>query len=840
MDFRILGPLEVLDEGRAVPIVGSKQRALLALFLLHRNQPVGKERLIDELWGERPPATAAKTLQVHISRLRKALPDAGGDGSKGRVITREHGYELELDPERLDAHRFERLIIEGKSQLAAGRAERATAALEAALSLWRGPPLADLAYEPFAQLEIARLDRLRVEAVEQLIEAKLALGRHGDLVGQLEALIGEHPYRERLRAQLMLALYRCDRQADALQAYQDGRRTLVEELGIEPGERLRDLERAILAQDPALSLRVDAVVPRGNQSAGRLRGRLDRRAGALVGRVLERAELLRLLDPQGPIVSFVYGQAGVGKSALLRAFAVDAAALQAAVVELDGETIEPTEAGFLAGVSDTLGMDCATATAAAEAIGALGARVVVTVDAYERLRPLDGWLRATWLPLLPDHVRVAIAGRAPALAAWSGRFGPLMVQFGLDSLPPSDAVELLRRLGVPAQRAARLNRVLRGHPLALQLVASTPSSVGGAGDSALRLAIDELATLFVADLDEETRRALNAASVVRRVTLSLLGAMLPGSAPSDALARLHRLPFVWSGSDGLIVFHVVRSAIAAQLRSEDPATYGRLRTAARQQLRAELRRAPRSELRRYGADMLYLSESPDVHDAFFPNTAPFYEVGPARPEELPALEGISRRHEPSAALELLRAWWRAAPETFTVARAQDGMIAGYSTVCEISCVTLWLLERDPIAAAWRAHLGTHPLPDASRALCVRHLLTTATGEAPAPAQAALLLDLTRRCLELQPALRRIYTCARSPADAAPRLQPLGFRELYGPPAELDGTPYPAYVLDLGTGSADHWLAELAAGDLGIDEPTGHDANARVLMPGSERRGRPAR
>jgi predicted ATPase/DNA-binding SARP family transcriptional activator len=253
MDFRILGSLEALDEGRDVAPAGSKQRALLALLLLHANETLSIERLIDELWGEHPPATAARTVQAHVSRLRKALDAGAGNGGGVAIVTREHGYQLRLDPDRLDAHHFERLVAEGRRELAAGDPERAAAAFEAALSLWRGAPLAGLGQEPFVRREAARLEDLRLAALEDLNEAKLALGRHGELVGRLEALIGEHPYRERLRAQLMLALYRCERQADALQAYQDARRTLVEELGIEPGERLRELEREILAQDPALA-----------------------------------------------------------------------------------------------------------------------------------------------------------------------------------------------------------------------------------------------------------------------------------------------------------------------------------------------------------------------------------------------------------------------------------------------------------------------------------------------------------------------------------------------------------------------------------------------------------
>ncbi|MET0973049.1 MAG: AfsR/SARP family transcriptional regulator, partial [Thermoleophilaceae bacterium] len=208
MDFCILGPLQALDEGRVVTPRGTKQRALLALLVLHANETVSTDRLIDELWGEHPPTTALKTLQVHVSHLRKTLAQGSDNGAGGSIVTRYHGYELQLDPDRLDSHQFELLAAEGRTELAQGRPERAASALERALALWTGPPLADVAYEPFAQREIARLADLRTAALEQLVEAQLELGRHEEVVPQLEALIREHPYRERLRAQLMLALYR--------------------------------------------------------------------------------------------------------------------------------------------------------------------------------------------------------------------------------------------------------------------------------------------------------------------------------------------------------------------------------------------------------------------------------------------------------------------------------------------------------------------------------------------------------------------------------------------------------------------------------------------------------
>ena len=252
MDFRVLGPLEVVGDGGLEVAIGTgRQRALLALLLLRANELVTSERLVEELWGESAPATAHKMLHNQVSALRQAL------GRNGRLETHGSSYRLNVQAGELDVDRFEELLASARAELQSDPGAAAQQ-LREALGLWRGSALSDLTYEQFAQAEIARLEERRWVAFEARVEAELALGRHADLVAELEAAIAEQPLREHLRAQLMLALYRCGRQADALEAYREARRTLVEEVGVEPGAELRALQDAILAHDPALDLPVAA------------------------------------------------------------------------------------------------------------------------------------------------------------------------------------------------------------------------------------------------------------------------------------------------------------------------------------------------------------------------------------------------------------------------------------------------------------------------------------------------------------------------------------------------------------------------------------------------------
>jgi DNA-binding SARP family transcriptional activator len=397
MEFRILGPLEVWGEGGEVPLGGPKPRALLALLLLHLNEVVPADRLIDELWGEGSPEHAATALRVNVARLRKALP-------RDVVATRSPGYVLRVEPDALDLHRFERMADEGRSLLARDLAAEASARLQDALSLWRGPALADFAYESFAQPAIARLEEIRLAAIELRMDADLALGRHDELVGELEALVAEHPLRERLRRALMTALYRSGRQAEALDAYREARRVLVGELGIEPSTALQELERAILQQDPALD-----VAP----ARGRAREVTER---SILVAITEETRIEALLSVAEPLVRHP------PRVAILARLVPDADELRPASAWLDARRSE----------LEARGIPARTASFTAIAPGDELARLATELDVDLLLADAPDALLADGSP---DEQLAAVLAATPCdvallVARGSTPEGPVLVPFG--------------------------------------------------------------------------------------------------------------------------------------------------------------------------------------------------------------------------------------------------------------------------------------------------------------------------------------------------------------------------------------------------------------------------
>jgi len=452
VQFRILGPLEVIVGSEAVALGGRRSRALLALLLLNRSELVSRARLVDEVWGERPPKAVDSELRVYVAKLRKAL-DADA------LVRRADGYALIVDDAQLDAARFERLATEGRRLLAAGAAERATATLREALALWRGPVLADLAHEQFTQGEARRLEELRLAALEERVEADLALGRHLELVGQLERLVVEHPFRERLCAQLMLALYRCGRQVDALEHYRRTAKLLVEELGLEPGPELRSREHAILGHEPGLRL---AVLAEPN---------LPSPPGRLIGRARELDEIEALVSqPETRLVTLT-GPGGSGKTRL---------ALEVAARLADGLS-RPVFFVELAALEE-----------AGAVLPAVAAAVGHKEDARVSLqKSLRAFLRNRRLLLVLDNFEhvidaaadvAALLAGVPGLTALATSRSPLRVRaewrYDVGPLRGEDAEALfleraaaIRRF-VPSAAVPELCRRLDCLPLAIELAAA--------------------------------------------------------------------------------------------------------------------------------------------------------------------------------------------------------------------------------------------------------------------------------------------------------------------------------------------------------------------------------
>jgi predicted ATPase/DNA-binding SARP family transcriptional activator/Tfp pilus assembly protein PilF len=465
--FRLLGPLEVVRDGQALSIGGARQRGLLALLLLHANELVGRERLIDGLWGDEPPETAPNSLQVAVHALRKLL---GSD----RIVTRGRGYVLRVEPGESDLERFERLVERARGEKPVAAADT----LREALSLWRGPALADLPDAPFARAERERLDEIRLSALELRLEADLGAGRHDELVAELEALVAQQPFRERLRRLLMLALYRAGRQAEALEAYQQARRAFVEELGIEPTPALQELERAILRQDPALA--APAPAPKTNVPAP---------LTPLIGRQLELAAATALLRGGDVRLLTLTGPGGIGKTRLAVEIARELLAdFRDGVCFVD---LSPLRDAALVGPQILRALDVAEQpgrTAVATLKEALREQeLLLLLDNFEQVD--EAGPVVTELLASAPEVKSLVTSRAVLHVSGEHEYPlpplplPDLARGRADALPRNDAVELFAaraRAVAPAFKLTAANSpavaaicvALDGLPLAIELAAA--------------------------------------------------------------------------------------------------------------------------------------------------------------------------------------------------------------------------------------------------------------------------------------------------------------------------------------------------------------------------------
>lgn len=556
------------------------------------------------------------------------------------------------------------------------------------------------------------------------------------------------------------------------------------------------------------------------------------------GRAGELGALRAALAADGPLVSCLHGLAGMGKTTLLDAFLAETRSAGLTVVRLDGRTFEPTPAGFLGELGRAIGADEQDLDDVSQRLGQLGQRIVLAIDSYENLRLIDGWLRAEFVPALADNVRIILAGRDVPLFAWEAAPGwhGFFRSIPLGPLSAEASIELLEHHGVDGVSGRRLNRLVRGHPLALVVGASAVRDRPELEieDAALQRVVEALATSYLDDLDPQTRRGVDAASVVRRMTSSLFRAMVPDAAPDDSLERLRRLPFVETMHDGLVLHDSVQQAIAAILRSTDPERYRRLKAAAWWQLRREVAGVGRADLWRYTADMLFLCENPVPRNAFFPPEGQPYAVEQAVASDQAAVFTILDRHLGSSAASAWKSWWERLPDRFRIVREAGASVAGFCLYFDMATVPRRWLEEDPVCRVYLSHLVAHPLRGRERTLIFRGWLDRDRGEAPGSLQASCWLDLKRAYMELRPHLRRVYTGVYDINTYGEPAQTLGIELLPGGPIDLDGTAYYPSALEFGPGSVDAWLAWLVAGELGIEEQELLDVENRQLVLGGER------
>ena len=494
-------------------------------------------------------------------------------------------------------------------------------------------------------------------------------------------------------------------------------------------------------------------------------------------------ELLQLetcLQDTGPVVAWLHGPAGAGKTALLNEFGRRASDAGASIVRIDCNAVEPTACGLLGALSELLGVTVGDVSDAASALSSRAARVVVAFDNYEVFRLVDSWLRREFIPALDAGTRILLVSRESPAAGWlnSGEWRQCFIEIRIAGLTPR----------VPAERAHAL---LAGMP--------------------------------------KVESILESMCVVRRVTQPMLASLCPGDAPDALYDRLAALEIFEPRRDGLSMHEVVRRELAERLRAGDPGKYRQYQRLAWQVLRDQLRQSPQADLWRYSADVIYLIENPVIREAFFPSESAQASVEPALPGDFEAISAIASKHETGPAADALALWWHHLPGAFFVVKdATADIVAFYCMARPDELANDWM-HADPVARSWQQHLFRRGPRAAVPSLFLRRWLSRDHGEAPCAEQAAAWIDIKRTYLELRPQLRRVYLTLNDIAPYGPVATELGFKVLEDLAVDLGGEPSHTAMLDFGPGSVDGWIFDLVAAELGIDEERLLDSGARELL-----------
>ena len=527
------------------------------------------------------------------------------------------------------------------------------------------------------------------------------------------------------------------------------------------------------------------------------------RAAELVGRAEEQRVLASWLDPAGPAVGFVHGPGGIGKTALVRGTLTR---LGRPWVELQGRAVEPTPRGALTELGRALGQPVRDPAEVSRAMVAAGTEVLV-VDSYERWNLLDGWLRTELVAAFPAHVTTLLVGRRAPNLAWrtSPGWRPLVAELAVGPLRPEDLDALLCRRGLADGQRAWVGALAHGHPLAASIAAEAlqrsggvPPAAGPAGEVA-----EELVEVLLDDLDPAELEVVEAATVLRRVTLPLLRSVLPEHDADRAWSVLRRLPLTRLSGSGLELSGVARAVALDALERRDPDRVRVLRTRAAHAILDGPATDPRGADWDTTADLMHLVRNPVIRNAYAPPGGLQHPAERAWPEDRAAVLDIAGRFTGPEGAALTEVWWRERPQDFHVARGTAG-VAAFSTVALHDEIVEPSLRADPVLAAASDHLRTQPPPTGSRSLLVRSMLGHRRGELSSPEVATLVVDLKRTYLEHRATLRRVYTAVHEWEAAAPLLRTMGF--VPAGTIAVGGLPHRLAVLDFGAAGLDGWIA----------------------------------
>ena len=520
------------------------------------------------------------------------------------------------------------------------------------------------------------------------------------------------------------------------------------------------------------------------------------------------------------LIAYVHGIAGIGKSTLLEEVARRAREGGCNVVALPCGEIEPTHVSLLGALGEHTGIEFDPDADLAAQLAHLPQPLLLLLDGYESMWMLDSWMRAQFVPTLPDNVRVVFAAREAPAAPW--RYEPewqrAFRSIELGPLEESDARELLVDAGVAAEAAARINAVARGHPLALTLAAgmSREQTSAPLEETATRSVVAGLATEYLRGIrDPLTVRAVEAASVTRRTTLPILASQLADDDADRAYSRLEALPFVQTWRDGLGMHEAVRDAVATRLAAADPTKHRDLRRAAWRQLRDELRTAVTADLWRYTSDILYLMQNPLLREGFFPSGGQNLVIEPALPPDHADIRAITRLHDGPEAAAIIDVWLEHQPQAFSVVRNVSGEVVAFRCSAISDDVAPAIVEADPVTRAWLEDLKD-PVHQGLDGFFFRRWLSREEGEGPSAAQGLCWIDCKRSYFVLRHRLGNVFVTVRDLDPHEASLVEVGFRRIPASTVALDGQDYLSMVQDFGPGGVDGWYARLVGRELGVD------------------------